>query len=807
MKKTSKIVSALLVLSMSVSMCLMPAAHAEEEYTYDHSSESFVAGTDFENRYNVSGFETHGGDFVSGLTPNENAELSSVQKHSGQYSLHSKGATNGNAAIYTDEYAWAYWNANVSQRKLTAGKAYKYSYWVYADEAATVFTPNTLVSNGKVNDYDWIIKNNNYSCLSKETWNYFEVVFTAKTTDLPFFYGIPANLYIDDIKLEEVAVPKMTATTLPAEGKTTSVGRNRYTMTFDKDIASATVKVGTSTVTNTISNDKKTVSFEVLFEKAEEKTVVVDVTDTDGATAQVTRTFTIRDTWVAFADFDRNSTEYEDFANAGEWGFFSSCAGGTHSQAQAHSGKWSYYSGTSGAKGNAEIGGSWSWWKLSKTLEIGKAYKYSYWVYADEAATAFTPNTLVSNGKVNDYDHIIENRNYSGLSKGTWNYFEVVFMAKTTDLPFFYDIPANLYIDDILLEEIPQVNAVGTTLPDEGTNAALGYNEYTMTFDKDIASAKVTYNGNTTEAIVNKDGKTISFGLATVKDGNVLISIKDSDGLDSVVTRAITVPDTLVFYTGFDRGATAGYYVYNNYWETPLEAKEYRSPGAALRLVTTEPYGLCVDVVSDRLDGTQYSKVDEGSVVFTKGKWYKVSFYGKTGETGKNPQIGVARRDVTGRGYGVSMFTMTDEMTKYEVTFKALSDKKPFLYREKLDSEIIIDDLLVEAVEPPVDYTYSLSASEVKANAAITATLSNEKLDAINGVAIIALYKDGMLQECQLTSVTSLAKGEEVTTAAVTVPEDISDGEYTVRAFLWNDIDSTLSPKCAAKEITESAAQ
>ena len=44
MKKTSKIVSALLVLSMSVSICVMPAAHAEEEYTYDHSSESFVAG-------------------------------------------------------------------------------------------------------------------------------------------------------------------------------------------------------------------------------------------------------------------------------------------------------------------------------------------------------------------------------------------------------------------------------------------------------------------------------------------------------------------------------------------------------------------------------------------------------------------------------------------------------------------------------------------------------------------------------------------------------------------------------------------
>ena len=37
----------------------------------------------------------------------------------------------------------------------------------------------------------------------------------------------------------------------------------------------------------------------------------------------------------------------------------------------------------------------------------------------------------------------------------------------------------------------------------------------------------------------------------------------------------------------------------------------------------------------------------------------------------------------------------------------------------------------------------------------------------------------------------------------VTVPDDISDGEYRVSAFLWEDNTSNLTPLCDAVSISE----
>ncbi len=602
-------------------------------------------------------------------------------------------------------------------------------------------------------------------------------------------------------------LPQMTATTLPEDGKEESVGRNTYTLTFDKDIASAAVTVNGTAVSESavkISDDKKTVSFEKLFDSAGEQAVSVTVTDTDGCTLTVERTFTVRDTWVAFTDFE-NRYGQEPFASM-IWGFMTAYNMSTDiielTGEQVHSGAYALHTKAEVQANVSLITGANGGWAYSKAgrnfagLEVGKTYKYSYWVYADEAATKVTPSVLVRNapGSQDQYSWKISSNGYSTLPKQQWNYFETTFTAQATDLPIFYNIPANLYIDDIRIDIIPTAEEVSTTLPAEGTNAELGYNEYSMTFDKDIASAQVTYNGKTTDAVVGTDAKTITFGLALIKDGNVTIVVTDTKGITATVTKAITVPDTLVAYTGFDKGSWMQDYLWSNIWNGPFVTEGYRSPGSAAKLVTTDPYGYSVGLCE-----WETSRVDYGPKTTAKGtgtdmtrhiesgKWYKVSFYAKAAVAGEKPTLGVARRKTDGQGEGVDMFEMTDELTKYESTFKAISDKLPFFYREEMNYEIILDDVLIEQIESPYDYTYDLSAKSVKKGASVTATLSNEKLATpMNGIAAIALYKDGILKECHITNVTNLALGSAVTTTAVTVPDDIDDGEYTVKAFLWD---------------------
>jgi hypothetical protein len=815
MKKTSKIISTLSALSMLASMCVIPAAHAEDGYVFDRSGANFVAGTDFEN------ITSDAGQAYGHMQNTPNMVMSQTVTHSGKWSLHCTANCGPDVHTYLQNanWTWAYWNTNTEHTTpnsegnfnyyLTKGKTYKYSYWVYADEGASVTTPDVLVkkSNGGYEPY--LIVNN--SDLPKQQWNYFEGIFTAETTELPFFWNMPANLYIDDIKLEEVVAPQMTATTLPADGKTDSVGRKNYTVTFDKDIASATVKVGTSTVTNTISEDKKTVSFEVLFEGADAKTVTVDVTDTDGATVQVARTFTIRDTWVAFADFDRYSTD-GSFAGAAKWGFLNNFSDNNaelveFSTTQAHTGQYSLHTKTE-ATGTIKFAKCWDYWNGSNNaIQVGHTYKYSYWVYADEGATVTTPNVLVkkSNGGYDPW--LINNSDYSSLPMQQWNYFEGIFTSESEELPFFWDIPANLYIDDILLEEIPTANVVSTTIPEVGTDVALGYNEYTMTFDKVIKSANVTYNGKTTGADVSADGKTISFGIAAVKDGNVSIAITDEDGVTSTVTRAITVPDTLMAYADFDaQGCNSGYYFFN-LWHASVSNGDgnYNSPSGSCLLNATQDLKFQTGHYSavKFYDGCPRGTDNSYAPVVETGKWYKMSFYAKRADNRQSPTIGVAQANTSKR-----LFTITsDTMTKYEVTFKATMTDFPRLYRESDDGNIYIDEILIEEVGVPRDYIFEMSTDEIKAGASITASITNENLSAgLSATVIVALYKDGKMIDVEKTDAARLSINESAVTLPVTVPENISDGVYTAKAFLWENATTTMKPICKALAISEPAA-
>ena len=469
-----------------------------------------------------------------------------------------------------------------------------------------------------------------------------------------------------------------------------------------------------------------------------------------------------------------------------------------------HSGSWSLHT-TAESAGNAHFqtaDWSWAYWNndavavssRSNPLTVGETYKYSYWVYADESATVFTPTTLVSNGS-GGYDWKIEDKNYSGLSKETWNYFETVFTAKATSLPFFFNIPANLYIDDIKLEKVVGPTLVSTTLPDEGGIAELGYNKYTMTFDKDIASATVSINGSSVTPAIN--GKTVEFGLRLTDGGEktIDVTVKNSDGAETTVSRKITVPQTLVAYAGFDDNSSynISHYLTNVGGGALINTEgDYYSPNYSARIVDTDTYWNDI-----RFNGANWSGVKFNSTKAVEtGKWYKMSFYAKRADSTQTPVLGVAQENTS---YG--QVTMnSDTMTKYEVTFKATMTSMPRFYREQKDGDIYIDDILIQEVEAPRDYTFTANTGKITAVATLTATLTNERLESMDGIVIMALYKDKRFVEAKMVTASNLAKFASVTTDAITVPADISDGVYTAKAFLW---DKTLVPIQKAVVINE----
>lgn len=55
-----KILSIFAAVSIFASACAIPAAYAEDAYTFTHDADNFIAGTDFEDRYN------QGADKMSG---------------------------------------------------------------------------------------------------------------------------------------------------------------------------------------------------------------------------------------------------------------------------------------------------------------------------------------------------------------------------------------------------------------------------------------------------------------------------------------------------------------------------------------------------------------------------------------------------------------------------------------------------------------------------------------------------------------------------------------------------------------------
>lgn len=477
---------------------------------------------------------------------------------------------------------------------------------------------------------------------------------------------------------------------------------------------------------------------------------------------------------------------------------------------QAHSGSYALHTKNlvTGEIRLRDVDWSFAFWNnkyndnRTAAIQKGKTYRFSYWVYADKDAEYFTPRVLTP--IQNSWNWIINNDDWktdtvTSIKKEQWNYFEVTYTSEVDGkLPIFFDIPADLYIDDIKLEEVTAPKMTETSLPSDGSTAQLGYNKYTMTFDKAIKSADIKLGDRTvTDYTIN--GKTVEFGLRFITAGSqtLTVTVTDNEGQNSTnkfngtkttITRTFTVPDTLVAYAGFDEsGKTAVWYYLTNVGDGALlnTVGDYYSPGYGAKIIDTGEYWNDV-----RLETAEWSGVRFNRKTVEPGKWYRMSFYAKRADSLKTPMLGVAQ-DNTGMG---QVTIDADTMTKYYVDFKAVNTKLPRFYREQKDGDIIIDEILIERIEAPVDYTFNIDAKRITAGGAITAVLTNEREAAMNATAILALYKDNELIDVKTVKAENLAKGQTVQTEAITVSSKIDDGVYAAKAFLWSDLTGSMEP-------------
>lgn len=522
------------------------------------------------------------------------------------------------------------------------------------------------------------------------------------------------------------------------------------------------------------------------------------------------------DNFIAGTDFEDRYNQGADKMSDYVWCYLNNVSNGSAElvRTQAHSGNYAFHTKT--AANAAEIrlksaDGTWVYWNnkydtassaRTGAIKKGKTYRFSYWVYADDAAEYFTPTVLTPKSK--DWNWPINNGEWktdtvTSIQKKQWNYFEVTYTSEVDGkLPIFFGIPANLYIDDIKLEEVTAPQMTETSLPEEGSIAQLGYNKYTMTFDKAIKSADIKLGDSTvTDYTIN--GNTVEFGLRFITAGSqtLTVTVTDNEGQNSTnkfdgtkttVTRNFTVPDTLVAYAGFDEsGKTAIWYYLTNVGDGALlnTAGDYYSPGYGAKIIDTNDYWNDI-----RLQTADWSGVRFNSKTVEAGKWYRMSFYAKRAESSKTPILGVAQNNT-----GMGQVTIdADTMTKYYVDFKAVNTSIPRFYREQKDGDIIIDDILIENIEAPVDYTFNISAKRITAGGAITAVLTNERDAAMNATAILALYKDNKLIDVKTVKAENLAKGQTVQTEAITVSSKIDDGVYAAKAFLWSDLTGSMEP-------------
>ena len=117
-----KFLSIFAAVSIFTSACVIPTVHAEDTYTFTHEYDTFIAGTDFEDRYNqgVEAMTKAAGNYLSNIDASK-VKLVSDQTHSGSYALYTENrADAAEIGLNATNWSWSYWNDKYDANNRTA---------------------------------------------------------------------------------------------------------------------------------------------------------------------------------------------------------------------------------------------------------------------------------------------------------------------------------------------------------------------------------------------------------------------------------------------------------------------------------------------------------------------------------------------------------------------------------------------------------------------------------------------------------------------------------------------------------------
>ena len=306
---------------------------------------------------------------------------------------------------------------------------------------------------------------------------------------------------------------------MPEENeKITELGYKEYTLTFDRELTSATVE-GMMSGKATVSGN--TVTIRGLMVDAGEQTIKVTVTDTTNRTKSVTRNIVIADKLVAYTGFDTNGSGHSYMQNIGSYSsdiFYSGVQSGIVSSGindirfqQANWSKVNFKNDIIKDETGAYV----------SSITPGKKYKVSYYAYAvAEEGKEYELGIAQGNSSLHEPMSII--------ADGSWHYYEAEVTALQNTVPRFYreNSTGTIYIDDVLIQKVTETDDTSycysvilsggrkaTEITSGATYTARGY--ITNISENQPVSGNVyfaIYKGNRLENVVVSDDLTANKG-------------------------------------------------------------------------------------------------------------------------------------------------------------------------------------------------------------------------------------------------------------------------------------------------------
>ena len=424
--KFKKLLSFAAGVAMLANMSVFTIASAEETY---YNPDTLIAYADF---------ELGGWSYLQGVEEVETTYCNSGKKAGKVSSKNADLRVNGSnlklapTPVDPDTY-------------FKIGNKYKISFYAATDNTtATVYYH--LMRNGSATISEWQTLTNEMT--------YYSFIYepVINTNTIPFIRtATKATYYIDDYLVEELKKPTLVSSTLPEDNTTVSeLGYKEYTLTFDKNIKSATVSGITS---GKASISGKTVTVNGALITSGEQTIEVTITDSDNITSTVSRTVNVADKLVAYAGFDTDGGGHSYMQNIGDHsteiyhsgtrsGVVSSGLNDVHFQQR----NWS----SSVFKNDVIKASDGSY---TAAIVPGKKYKMSYYAYAvPEENCVYKMGIAQSNSAIQTPVDIIADEK--------WHLYELEFTAIQNVMPRFYrgDTTGTIYLDDIIIQKVNETD-------------------------------------------------------------------------------------------------------------------------------------------------------------------------------------------------------------------------------------------------------------------------------------------------------------------------------------------------------------